>query len=182
MRHGASTCTSSPGREADEMRGQGGCSFLVTNHTDGESDSRRARYKDEQRSLTAHRAPAVRVAQAVGGRCARSRADVAWRACLGSAAVLERALSLSARRAARPVHVSVGVRSGAQPDGVRAAGARPGDPSMWRRRGGARRCCSRSLRSTSSCSGAGRCGDVRWRASVPRRRGWWRTCSARRWR
>lgn len=38
-------CTSSPGREADQMRGEGGCSLLVANHTDGGSDSRRAGYR-----------------------------------------------------------------------------------------------------------------------------------------
>jgi hypothetical protein len=45
MRHRTPTCTSSRGRGSDEPRGEGGCSLLVANHTDNESDARRVRYR-----------------------------------------------------------------------------------------------------------------------------------------
>lgn len=45
MRHRTPMCTSSPGPGFDELRGEGGCLLLVANHTDGESDPRRVRYR-----------------------------------------------------------------------------------------------------------------------------------------
>ena len=50
------------------MRGEGGCSFLVTNYTDGESDSRRARYRMSRdlSQLTDRQLYALRKRLAVG--------------------------------------------------------------------------------------------------------------------
>jgi hypothetical protein len=101
---------------ASAVRVAEGSCFLSANHLQDE-------FLGAQRVECA---PAADAPAAAGGQIVRAGADVARRAALGGAAVLERALSLPSRRAARPLHISGGVRRGAQPNGV-CAGERRGD-------------------------------------------------------
>ena len=70
------------------------------------------------------RAAAARASAAAWVRCGGSRGHVAWRAVEQGSAVLERGVSLSAWRAARPVLVSGDLQRSAQPHDLCAGGSR----------------------------------------------------------
>ena len=69
-------------------------------------------------------AAAARASAAAWVRCGGSRGHVAWRAVEQGSAVLERGVSLSAWRAARPVLVSGDLQRSAQPHDLCAGGSR----------------------------------------------------------
>ena len=72
------------------------------------------------------RAAAACAAAAAWVRCGGSRGHVAWRGVAQGSAVLERGVSLSAWRVARPVRVSGDLQRSAQPHDLRAGSSRGG--------------------------------------------------------